>query len=833
MTTKLFLAAIAVVSSSAMYSAESMQKALPTDGASLQTAQVQKQTGMIAKKRIRSLEPKKILSQEYRGGGIYSQMVETDSRFIYRRLVDANGKPIAKQTTQKVQRLETSEGDSFKEDFESWNEALGGDWIPDGWEERIAEGNDVIELEKNFNNTWHVGYTDGLGFLPRTKDGEKEAFIHFSYSSDSGTPDDPSDDRVAVDQDEWLITPAFEVGQYHDLFFSAGVDPRSCYNDEFVNWENLTYTKREVVHNLEVLVMREGKEDVEVFDFEQEIPSKLSDEDLFSEPFEYKDFRVELKEFEGQTIKLAFRYTRNSGDMQGNSVCLDAIRVGTPVTNALYDRPEGSFFVTFSHDLLALNGSYLLGPAFTNTIWNNHSHRDATSFEWKYTETEEGETKTSTERNLNATFPAGVTTTPILTAMAEGASNTEYQYGYTDKNSNFTPGILFNGGTSLFDIQGIGQTLMSVGECDPQYGISAPAFSETEYCFGTGAESYYGGLPVSIGTIFQKPAAKYLVSDIWIPFYRLTMKDPTKVEFTLILQVYNETTGMYEDLATAVCKGSDIREVEGFPIMEFNAFKIKGEELATSMLEIDNKFWVEIDGFDNPEITEWCPLNQGSNSPTGNCQSFIYLRTKDEYMTMNTFYNLSELLVDFSAPFIINMDVTYSYLVSENNDTQYYVDKNGGSKEFLLESPYIAEGVTVDDFDFPEWLSCNIADDATSGKVKLTVNVAEMPEGETTRTHTIKVSVPGTSLNITVVQNIDGSVSTVNEADISVINNGDNWTISYPGIYRTVDVVSVSGQKMASYQLPESGTFSIPSEGYSKGIYLLVFNNGKTVKLLK
>ena len=51
-------------------------------------------------------------------------------------------------------------------------------------------------------------------------------------------------------------------------------------------------------------------------------------------------------------------------------------------------------------------------------------------------------------------------------------------------------------------------------------------------------------------------------------------------------------------------------------IMEFTDFKMDGMELALSELEIDTEIMVEVEGFDQAGVKEYCPLNQGSLGET-------------------------------------------------------------------------------------------------------------------------------------------------------------------------------------------------------------------------
>ena len=98
------------------------------------------------------------------------------------------------------------------------------------------------------------------------------------------------------------------------------------------------------------------------------------------------------------------------------------------------------------------------------------------------------------------------------------------------------------------------------------------------------------------------------------------------VEFTLAVYKKNEF-GEWEKMATSSCKMSDVKQeaVAGIDpyIMEFTDFKMDGMELALSELEIDTEIMVEVEGFDQAGVKEYCPLNQGENNLVKQTGSFV------------------------------------------------------------------------------------------------------------------------------------------------------------------------------------------------------------------
>ncbi len=779
------------------------------------------------------LAPDKILKTKSVGGGYVMQIVETKQGFRYKRLLDANNRNLQKTDKRISAQVSASQdGVAFSEDFESWQDSYGLDWIPEGWQEINAPDN-TTDLDHNVNNTWYVYYSGGMGFLPMTPDGEKEAFIHFSYNRDD--PNDPDKVIAAVDQDEWLITPLISVEEYQDLYFAMAYDYSSCYDSQYLDWSTMIYSQRVTVCNMEVLVQVEGSSEWEsILNMEQDYASKMSDMEVFDKGFSYENFKLELDKYVGKKIKIAFRYIRTGGDFCGNSVCLDAVKVATPATDALYQRPDGTFLVGTSRDFYSASIPMIFGPAFAEVTWQNKSSQYAMDFEWQYQTAEEGEVETTTERDLKVSYPFGLVSVPTLQAKAVGSQTTSYKYSGVDGDGNVVDGNVLSGGSPLFYFQNIGATQLGAGEYDINLGLAALTAAEGSYYFGSGAYDIFYKTNYGLGTVVSAPYSKYVIESVWIPFYRLSA-DPD-VEFTLSVYTKDEF-GDWEKMATSTCKMADVKQ-ESVPgidpyIMEFTDFKMEGMELALSELEIDSEIMVEVEGFDQEGVKEYCPLNQGENSPVKQTGSFVLQKETFGQTVYKYRTNVSDLLVNYYCPFLINFDAFYSFIHAD--ESVIYVNKEGGSKDVLIDVPYEAALVEVDDYTvpFPEWLSVEVSD-TDMPKVKLTATVAPLPAGETERRFAFNVSVPGADpLKMEVVQTSESSVASVSQQAVRVVRNGDSWQISYPQGYESVSVVNMSGLKLADYQLLESGTSLVPASDFARGVYLLVFNNGDVIKVVK
>lgn len=73
-------------------------------------------------------------------------------------------------------------------------------------------------------------------------------------------------------------------------------------------------------------------------------------------------------------------------------------------------------------------------------------------------------------------------------------------------------------------------------------------------------------------------------------------------------------------------------------------------------------------------------------------------------------------------------------------------------------------------------------------------------------------------------------IQTLGKVNVVCIDNA--FSVSYPEGMASVEVVNVAGQKVATYNL-EGTSATIPAAGLANGLYLLRFNDGTTVKVMK
>jgi len=172
-----------------------------------------------------------------------------------------------------------------------------------------------------------------------------------------------------------------------------------------------------------------------------------------------------------------------------------------------------------------------------------------------------------------------------------------------------------------------------------------------------------------------------------------------------------------------------------------------------------------------------------------------------------------------------------------------YTGTNPGVfKNAILESTFSADAgdVTID--ETPDWVTVSSfqdeldADNLFANYIDVVFTADPLPTGVLGRSADIVVRSHGVSTPIHVTQGDATGIPSIKAEPATVSCNGDNFTLKYPASATSVAIYNVTGQRVASYQLPSSGTFSVPAGNYSKGAYLFTFtgaNGASTVKVLK
>ena len=285
--------------------------------------------------------------------GYENQIVQDQKGRIFKKLVKPN--TIANEKiapTTKIMKAEGNLEETFYEGFEGWEPSYGINWIPENWKEINTEANIPSEenLSHNVNNTWFV-YTSSNMFQELTTDGEEEAFIHFGYVNEAYG-------LHAEAQDEWLVSPVISLKEKETLHFMLQADFFNLYNCTDFDWTNHVYKNgREVVNTMKIMLSTDNGETwSEIWDLVNNVVSHLTDQECFdNSDLKIKHYDIDLSEYAGKNIQLAWRYVRDEGDWKGNSMILDGIFIKHPASTDIQGVSTGSV----SYEYYDVNGTKL------------------------------------------------------------------------------------------------------------------------------------------------------------------------------------------------------------------------------------------------------------------------------------------------------------------------------------------------------------------------------------------------------------------------------------------------------------------------------------------
>lgn len=773
------------------------------------------------------------LSQKEMRPGVTVKVMQDSQGRIYKKVLKQGGSAprIISRTAGLHKADDTSI--SFKEDFEEWQEDYGMNWIPDGWQKICTEANTPTEemIAHNINNTWYVYYTGDGTWIPASKDGEKDCFIHFTYN---GQYKDSQGNIVkipAAPQDEWLISPKFTVKDGQKLTFDSSFDLGSAID---FDWTGMKYNRETIEMDLQVQVSTDdGQTWTKIFGMVDDVCSKMTDTELYDAMnMEYRSYTADMEQYAGKEVKIAFRYTNIGTGTSGNSASIDAVVVGTPMPVARYDMPDGTLLNGLSEDLYATTEAIAVMPAYTDIQWTDASNSYTDNVKWTFQPGDaDGDVQEFTDRNPVIQYPYTYVGLPTLTAYNANGSDT-YAWGEADDPQ---PGIRYGG--RVFDIQGVPYGL---GNYDYQHcGFSTPYFSQGHYCFGTGSDEDWGGVVAGVANLFEKPAAPLFVSKM----YMTTDVLDADADAELQLNVYAITnTGSLGDVvAKGKAKISDAVADVGFYTIPFKFYTTdaNGEEKDTTFI-LDQTALFEVTGFaGNDKVRSFAAMSQQKNHPSG--KNFAYIRfniTDSTGQTTTKWYAASDALKDFYSSLLMTLDGAFSFIHTDEKDVT--LPAGGGSQDITASTFYSPEDWTVTSGAKTETLGKSLTADWLT--ITPTFN-------EKTRTATLSLSAAattaerqleltfgcrGASQTITVRQDAATGISATGKTNAHIHAYGNTVIISGAGNIAGAQaaILTADGTLIARSAISSDGTCTLSTASIPSGVYIVKVGK-KAVKLVR
>ena len=729
-------------------------------------------------------QEKKVISSVTRGDKKIEVLKNADGTYSKRLVSD---KSVHKIDRNKTAAANKSASDyTLFESFEDWDGSPN--WTPDGWSRN----------NKTDFTTWDMSEAVDLIFESvYPTDGDYMAWV------DWGIDFDDDDDPIFSDtRDEMLISPSFTPVEGDNLYFDVNYAALWMFLDIFEFEIMLTNP----VFNLQAFISTDdGATWTTLWDAAAD--EGYTEDDLWDyDSNEWYSKKISLESYIGKPVKIAFRYTdRDGGDYLG----LDNIAVRGSNPTALYMHPQGYFKVGLTPDWGGYSADLLFGHAYDQTIWRNLStESDAYSWEFDNPDGSNSILK-SAEKNPNVPYPFGpLFDIPSLSATA-GKSSSTYQWGTEDTR------LLIPGGELA---PRFGGETPSCGNYDLSYKFYSYYDQSGDYYFGTTSDNFIEG----VANYFEKPVHKYMLDGVWAALGDF-QGFPAATEFTMV--IHRVVDGyLTDEIATATCTPADVKSIAATAFtMPFNSFKTidpeTGLEVESDYLEIEDAIVIEIKGFNNiPGSSISFCVQEFNSDPTGN--NYAYLFLDDGRFTH---YNASTSL-------LFNLDIVYSYLFADSDE--FIAPAAGGEKTFEVISYYSPDDWWLEE-DLPEWVSANVDFDEKTWDIQLNLVAQPLPAGMTSREATVKIATYGADMSILVKQGSGTGLSVITIADTKVINKGNHFELGYSSDYSAISVYNIAGQKIAAYQLPATGTFIVPADNYTKGIYLFSFTGANGVSTVK
>lgn len=695
------------------------------------------------------------------------------------------------------------------------------DWIPANWQDvsktnpaHVAPGAD----SKKKNLTWCV---DSGTYFP-SYEGNYMARIQTSIPNEATG-------EVLEAQDEWLITPAVTVSESDYLLFYLS------YSPGWTLFDMSTYTFTAENSYLEVQVSTDNGANWEkIWDVLDDAKKYTEDElwnDVMALTHPYTQFYMSLGKFAGKSIQVAFRYVGENGE----SMCLDNVQIGALSPVASYARPKGAYNVGFSPEFYKLTNPTLLGPAYHSLTWTNTS-AIADGAKWSYVDpSDETSVLSSEEENLVTPVyaPMSQVAVPTLVSTFNGVESDPFKLDFENiQNGGLIRGKISETESTEFGVCNYNNLYLGEGATDDNssysdyFGVDNEMASKWASLMSGQIE---GVDSVSIIEMFDAPEVPYALSGVYM-LAAVEALDPSTVIRVNIYKL-NENGFPTDIIATGSVSASEVEMSPGNYVPISIPIIVKdGDLIMESSVDIDQAIAVEITGF-NPATDKVYPANVMTTSDRESSTK-VGLYYEGQLYGFVSYSALEFTSGKHSSGALINLNIQYNWIKELNDDYKFEVPVAGDSKTFEMTSSIHPDYWIFEDSNnaLYDWVEPSANYDETTGDLTLTFTATELPEGVAGRLTDVTVSIPAASAVFRIAQgDVSGVEGVVAPAVVVTVENG-NFVVNGSEV-SSVDVYNIAGQRVASAAI--QGETVIDGQNLAKGVYILKFNNNKTVKIVK
>lgn len=481
-----------------------------------------------------------------------------------------------------------------------------------------------------------------------------------------------------------------------------------------------------------------------------------------------------------------------------------------------------------SYATAGVGNEFAHGPAYTLLPFVNTS-TGATQYSWSYLDPTTFEDAASTDTDLYLQYEYSQLDAPVLTAS-----------NGTDTDTYSAAALLMYGGQSMMQFSDIGYAYFydNPGNVALQEGGSS---------FGLGKRDGQAGYGSRIGIAYPAPYAPYAISQILV---EAAVDFPAGTELTAEiykLEVEGEQLVVSDEpLATATfIAQEDYTNSAGAGFvttatLPFNVQIFDGLLYSDGFVTIDSAIAIMFDS--NPSnVTTFDPI-AFTSTDLAYVQNNAWMATDDEegFGVGGVFTQQGASTTTYVNNFSIYTDATFGWFLPESDrvlsgDYEDYVTvaTTGETITIPFNSYFIADLTTVQVWSEDgtvDWVDYTLENGEQS--VDLTLTVDALPAGVSGRKCTLIFTPTGSAqYKLVIGQGTVGVESAVVTSAANVTVQGGNFVVSAPEAINNVTVYNVAGQAVATSEI--AGTTTVDAQSLAKGVYVLRFNDGSTVKVIK
>lgn len=481
-----------------------------------------------------------------------------------------------------------------------------------------------------------------------------------------------------------------------------------------------------------------------------------------------------------------------------------------------------------SYATAGVGNEFAHGPAYTLLPFVNTS-TGATQYSWSYLDPTTFEDAASTDTDLYLQYEYSQLDAPVLTAS-----------NGTDTDTYSAAALLMYGGQSMMQFSDIGYAYFydNPGNVALQEGGSS---------FGLGKRDGQAGYGSRIGIAYPAPYAPYAISQILV---EAAVDFPAGTELTA--EIYKlgvegeQLVISDEPLATATfIAQEDYTNSAGAGFvttatLPFNVQIFDGLLYSDGFVTIDSAIAIMFDS--NPSnVTTFDPI-AFTSTDLAYVQNNAWMATEDEegFGVGGVFTQQGASTTTYVNNFSIYTDATFGWFLPESDrvlsgDYEDYVTvaTTGETITIPFNSYFIADLTTVQVWSEDgtvDWVDYTLENGEQS--VDLTLTVDALPAGVSGRKCTLIFTPTGSAqYKLVIGQGTVGVEDVVATSAANVTVQGGNFVVSAPESINAVTVYNVAGQAVATSEI--AGTTTVDAQSLAKGVYVLRFNDGSTVKVIK